>query len=95
MHAHLHVDVSARIGAEIRFLVAQLSQRTPDGLLIADLRLARDLARHQDLAICGKHLHRDAGGWVLLQMFVQNGVRDLVAQLVRVRAADALRRYDP
>mmetsp|Transcript_42691 Transcript_42691/g.108390 ORF Transcript_42691/g.108390 Transcript_42691/m.108390 type:complete len:214 (-) Transcript_42691:34-675(-) len=82
VHAGQVVDV----GVE-----ADLGNNAPDDLVIVDLGLRRDLASDHDHVVLRHSLASDLALGILCQAGVQDGVRDLVAELVRVALVDRLR----
>src|SRR3989339_317719 len=53
------------------------------------IRVSRDLAPDQKQTVAAESLDRDPGGRILPKAGVQTGVRDLVADLVRVSGGNA------
>jgi len=75
-------------------VVANVLDRVPDDAVVVDVGLGRDLAHQHDHPRLGHALAGHLGVRVLPQVSVQNGIAHLVAQLVRVAFADALRREE-
>src|SRR6058998_747815 len=87
----LQVDLDQRmIGVEADRLVAvpDSANRVPDGALDVESGVGRDLADDDAKALRDRGLARDARSRVLLEHAVEHGVRDLVADLVRVAFGD-------
>ena len=72
--------------------VADVAHGVADDRLEVDVGVGRDLAEHEDEPRRRRRLAGDAGVRVVAQDRVQDGVRDLVAHLVRVAFGDRLGR---
>jgi len=85
-------DDAARVGveAELRARVADLRHLAAHEPRNVDVRIGRDLARDDDEAGGDERLAGDAAVHVLGENRVEDGVRDLVGDLVRVALGDRL-----
>lgn len=72
-------------------VVANVLDSVTDDLLVVDLGLGGDLAENHDHAGLGGSLASDLGERVLLEAGIEDGVGDLVSDLVGVALADGLR----
>src|SRR6185503_1825665 len=88
-------DVHA-IGVErLAFVrIADVANRVARHLLEIDLRVAGDLTGQHDVAAFHEDFARDAAARILREMGVEDGVSDIVADLVRMTFADRFRRED-
>ena len=86
-------DHTAGLGVEavLRARVADLRDRLAHEPRDVHVRLGRDLARHDDEAGRDQRLAGDAPGWVVGENRVEDRVRDLVGDLVRMPLGDGLR----
>ena len=73
-----------------RFRIADVADRVPDELLEIAVAQGRDLAGDEDEPGRGQRFAGDAALGVLTKKIVQNGIRDLVANLVRVTLSHRL-----
>jgi len=71
-----------------RVVVADVLDRVADDLLVVDDGLGGDLAAHEDHASLGHRFAGDFGVGVLLEVSVEDGIRHLIADLVRVTFSD-------
>jgi len=71
-----------------RVVVADVLDRVADDLLVVDDRLGRDLTAHEDHTSLGHRFAGDFGVGVLLEVSIEDGIRHLIADLVRVTFSD-------
>ena len=81
--------------AEVTHGIADAVDGIRDNPAAIHLRFGGDLAANDHLACRGENLYGDAGVGILPEMGVQNGVRNLVAELVGVAGTDGFRRDQP
>ncbi len=86
-------DHGAGVGVEAveGVVVADRGHHAAHQALEVDVGLGGDFAGNDDQAGCGEGFGGDAAIGVLLQAGVENGVRDLVGNLVRMAFGDGLR----
>jgi len=73
-----------------RVIVADVLDRVTDDLLVVNDSLGSDFTANQDHASLGHRLAGDFGVGILLQVGVENGIGNLIADLVRVSFSDRL-----
>lgn len=73
-----------------RVIVANLLDGVAHNLLVVDLGLGGDLAKDHDHARLGGRLASDLGERVLSQAGIEDGIRDLISDLVGVALANRL-----
>lgn len=73
-----------------RVIVADVFDRVTDDLLVVDNGLRRDLAANEDHASLGDRFAGDFGVGILLEMSIEDGIRDLIADLVGMTLSDGL-----
>ena len=90
-------DDPARLGVEanVRGRVADLANRRAHDPGDVDIRRRRDLARHEHETVRDRGLAGDAGELVVRVDRVEHGIRDLVADLVRVPFCHGFRGEEP
>src|SRR6185503_21121979 len=71
--------------------IADLADGAPRDGLILDVCIGTDLAGEHDLSGLAQHLARDAAAGIALEMCVEDGISDVIADLVRMAFADGLR----
>ena len=81
--------------AEIAHGVADAVNGIRDDSAAVYLRFGRDLSANEHLTRRGEDLYGDAGVGILPEVCVQNGVGNLVAELVGVTGTDRFRRDQP
>mmetsp|Transcript_24426 Transcript_24426/g.58520 ORF Transcript_24426/g.58520 Transcript_24426/m.58520 type:complete len:497 (+) Transcript_24426:101-1591(+) len=96
-HEHLAGVAREALGRDRREVVherveADLTDLLAHDLVVVQLRLRRDLAEDHHHVVLGGSLARDLGHRVLGQAGIQDGVRDLVGELVGVALVHRLRR---
>jgi len=73
-----------------RVIVANVLDCVADNLLVVDLGLGGDLAEDHDHAGLGGSLASDLGEGILSQASIEDGIRDLIGDLVGVALTDGL-----
>ncbi len=68
--------------------VTNLLQSVSDDLIIVDFSLGGDFTEHHDHTSLGAGLAGDLGLGILSEAGVEDGVRDLIADLIRVTLVD-------
>jgi len=73
-----------------RVVVADLLDSTTDDLLVIEVGVGRDLAKDHDHAGLGGSLAANTAVGILAKALVQDGIGNLIADLIRVSLADRL-----